>query len=98
MMQIRGVTGEVKWSYMTAAIFGPWRIETLPDGATLDGKIVSFDKYRMTRDGLTVSVMVGRSRLVYPVVKVDIHGDGTLSAHLGPRLSQQGGAREQSKE
>lgn len=96
MMQIRGVTGEVKWSYMTAAIFGPWRIETTPDGAVLDGNIVSFDKYRISKEGLTVSVTVGRSRLVYPVVRIHVHNDGTLTAHLGPRLSPQGVAREQS--
>lgn len=94
-MQIRGATGEVKWSYLTAAIFGPWRLETTPDGATLDGTLVTFDAYRIKKEGLIVSVAVGRSRLLYPIRTVDIHADGTISAQLGPRI-QQGVAREQS--
>lgn len=86
MMQLRGVTGEVKWSYMTAAIFGPWRIETTPTGADLEATLISFDKYRISRENLTVAVMVGRTKLVYPILGVTIHGDGTLSAQLGHRL------------
>ena len=49
-MKLAGIEGEIKWSYMTAASFGPWKVDTHPDGtASLTGGVVSFDPYRVSQ-------------------------------------------------
>lgn len=83
-MTLRGATGEIRWGgYLPAVIFGPWRLET--DGeAMLTGTVVSVDEYRVTQVPLSAVVQIGRQRLTYPVVDLQISG-GIVTAMLGPR-------------
>lgn len=82
-MTLRGATGEIRWVYLPAVVFGPWRIET--DGeATLTGTLVSVDDYRVTQAPLVAVVQIGRTRLTYPVASLQISGQ-TVTATLGPR-------------
>lgn len=82
-MTLRGATGEIRWVYLPAVVFGPWRIET--DGeSTLTGTVVSVDGYRVTQGPLVAVVQIGRSRLTYPVVDLQLSGS-TVTATLGPR-------------
>lgn len=81
-MTIRGATGEVRWVYLTAVTFGPWRLET--DESTLTGTLVSADDYRVTQGPLVAVVMVGRQRLTWPVEDLQISGQ-TVTVRLGPR-------------
>lgn len=83
-MTIRGATGEIKWAYMAAAVFGPWRIETDENESTLTGTLVSVDDYRVAQAPLVAVVTVGRQRLTWPVHSLQISG-ATVTAHLGPR-------------
>ncbi len=78
-MRLRGATGELRWSYLTAVVFGPWSIE----GSTLTGTIVSVDTFRSAQAPLTAVVTIGKQRLAYPVEDVTLTGS-TISAHLGP--------------
>lgn len=86
-MQIRGATGEVRWAYLAAAVFGPWRLETEPGGARLEGQLVSQDGYRLAQEPLTAVVHIGRQKLVYPVISLHVDG-GQLSAQLGPQQKE----------
>lgn len=81
-MTLRGATGEVRWSYLTAVTFGPWRIET--DESTLTGTLVSVDGYRATQAPLVAAVMIGRKRLTWPIEDLQISGE-RVTARLGPR-------------
>lgn len=69
--------------YLPAVVFGPWRIEA--DGeTTLTGTLVSVDGYRVTQVPLVAVVQIGRTRLTYPVVDLQLSGS-TVTATLGPR-------------
>lgn len=81
-MTIRGATGEVRWAYLPAVIFGPWRVET--DESTLVGTVVSVDDYRVTQAPLVAVVTVGRKRLTWPVKDLQISGT-VVTVSLGPR-------------
>ena len=84
-MRLSGFTGEVRWSYMVAATFGPW---TLID-RELSGDIVSTDDYRMTQAPLVVVLRIGRQELAYPIVHLQ-QTDGRISMTLGERIQQHG--------
>lgn len=82
-MTLRGATGEMRWAYLPAVVFGPWRIETGTE-STLTGTLVSVDGYRVTQAPLVAVLHVGRTRLTYPVADLQISGS-TVTAVLGPR-------------
>lgn len=84
MLNLQGVTGEIRWSYMTAAVFGPWRIEAGNDRLELTAHVVSSDDYRMGQSPLIAAVQIGRQRMTFPVISLQVVG-GTLTAALGPR-------------
>lgn len=86
-MTIQGATGEVRWAYLPAAVFGPWRLDTVPGGAVLEGRLVSQDDYRLAQEPLTAVVNVGRQALVYPITSLHVNG-GQLSAQLGPQQKE----------
>jgi hypothetical protein len=46
--------------------------------------VVSVDEYRMAQPGLTAVVIIGRQRVTWPVVNVELT-DQTVTAHLGQR-------------
>lgn len=86
-MQLRGVTGEIKWSYLPALVFGPWTLQTTPTGGSLEAEIVTSDAYRMTRSPLTVSVRMGRQSLTYPVEQWQVSG-ARVYVTVGPRITE----------
>jgi len=90
MMQVRGVTGELRWAYLPACVFGPWRLHTHPTGASLEAELVTQDAYRMGQEPLTALLHVGRQTLIYPVEGMTVNGS-QLSVTLGPQ--QQKGRR-----
>jgi len=81
-MTLRGATGDIKWSYLTAVAFGPWLLESTGDSATLKGTVAHVDDYRATQTPLVASLVIGRQRLVYPVLDLQISG-GVVTATLG---------------
>ena len=85
MMRVSGFTGEVRWSYLVAATFGPW---TLVDHE-LSGDVVGTDDYRMAQEPLVVVLRMGRQELTYPIVHLQ-HTDERISITLGERIQQHG--------
>lgn len=79
-MRIAGHTGDVRWSYLTAATFGPW---TLID-RELTARVVSRDEYRLGQTPLVVVLRVGRHELTYPILRLQ-HSDERLTVTLGER-------------
>jgi hypothetical protein len=88
-MHVRGATGELRWAYLPACVFGPWRLETYPGGASLEASLVSQDDYRLQQQPLTALLYVGRQTMRYPVESVTVNG-GQVSATLGPPQPQKG--------
>lgn len=87
-MTYRGATGEIRWAYATAVVFGPWRLELdQPGSGTLTGNVVSVDEYRAAQTPLRVVLTVGRGRLIYPVVEMVLSGP-TITATVGPRVQE----------
>jgi len=83
-MTLSGVTGDVRWGYMVALVFGPWRFEGGQEGGTLTGRLVSSDAFRVTQAPLVAVLQVGRTAARYPVLDVAITGS-EVTATLGPR-------------
>ena len=83
-MHVRGATGELRWAYLPACVFGPWRLDTFDGGARLEAAIVSVDDYRREQEPLTALLHVGRQTLIYPVEGMTVHGS-QLSVTLGPQ-------------
>jgi hypothetical protein len=81
-MHIRGATGEIRWAYLPAAVFGPWRLDTFPGGGSLEAQLVTQDTYRMGQAPLTALLHVGRQTLRYPVESVSVNG-AQISVTLG---------------
>lgn len=78
------MAGEVRWSYLTAVVFGEYCVE----GSTLTGKVVSVDDYRVTQCPLVAVVNVGlRQRVKWSIKSLQVSGD-TVTAVLGPRLEE----------
>lgn len=83
-MTINGLTGEIRWSYLTAATFGPWRLITNEDRtARLQGRVVSVDHFRASQATLTAVLQIGRLQQRRAVSHLQIIGD-QLTADLGP--------------
>jgi hypothetical protein len=83
-MHVRGATGELRWAYLPACVFGPWRLDTYPGGASLEATLVTQDDYRLGQEPLTALLHVGRQTLRYPVQGVHVNGS-QLSVTLGPQ-------------
>lgn len=82
-MVIKGVTGELRWSYLTAASFGPYRLDTHADGtARLTARVVSVDAFRATQAPLSAVLWVGKVTQKRVVTDLQIVGE-SLTAALG---------------
>lgn len=81
MMRLRGATGELCWSYLTAVVFGPWSIEE----STLTGAIVSVDSFRASQAPLMIVVTLGKQKIRYPVESVTLTAS-TITANLGAMI------------
>lgn len=83
-MTLSGLTGDLRWGYLVAAVFGPWRFEGGGGGGTLTGTLVSSDAFRLTQVPLTAVLQVGRSSTRWRVEGVEISGSEVVVT-LGPR-------------
>lgn len=83
-MTSTGATGEIRWSYMTAATFGPWRAEFDRTGGTLTARVVRVDAFRAAQQPLTLLLPFGRQVGRWPVVSLQIEGE-SLTVTVGPR-------------
>jgi len=81
-----GATGEVRWSYLTAVIFGPWRAELDRSGGTVTARVVSVDVFRASQSPLTLLLPFGRTSGQWPIVNLQIQAE-SLTATVGPRVS-----------
>lgn len=86
-MTLRGATGDIRWAYMVAATFGPWRLEYDGESGTLEGSIVQVDDYRLNKQPLEAVLVIGRKSVRYPVVTLECSGR-VLTAKIGPRIRE----------
>ena len=80
-MHLRGLTADLRWSYLVAATIGPWEL----DGTSLSGTIQLSDAYRLSQCPLTAWLRMGRQELTYPVLSATISGDQII-CEVGPRV------------
>ena len=76
-----GQSGTIKWSYLPAVVFGPWRYEGVGKTGTLTAQIVSCDDYRLHQRPLTAVVPACRTEVRWRVTDLQISG-GTLTASV----------------
>lgn len=95
-MQFKGVTGEIRWSYLPALIFGPWRLTTTPTGGSLEAEIVSCDQYRVTQSPLIAAVRMGRQQLTFPVESLQ-HTGPRVYVTVGPRIREDASGEKASE-
>jgi hypothetical protein len=75
-----GHEGRIKWSYLPAITFGPWRYEGEGSSGTLTAEIVSCDEYRVTQTPLVAVVPMGRAEWRWSVRDLQIHGSSLTAS------------------
>lgn len=80
-LDIRGAEGSIRWGYLPAMTFGPWRIEGGSDGGTLTAQIVSCDEFRLAQEPLVAVVPAGRATWRWSVSDLQVNGV-TLTARV----------------
>lgn len=75
-----GHEGTIKWSYLPAVTFGPWRYESHGASGTLTAEIVSCDEYRVTQTPLVAVVPMGRAEWRWSVRDLQIHGSSLTAS------------------
>jgi hypothetical protein len=81
MLTIEGHAGQIKWSYLPAVTFGPFRFEGDGTGGTLTAQIVSCDNFRVNQRPLVAVVPAGRATWQWSVSDLQISGS-TLTARV----------------
>ena len=84
MFKSSGATGEIRWSYLTAATFGPWQAEFNRLGGTVTATIGRIDAYRVSQAPLSLVLPFGRKHGRWPIHSLQIAGE-SLTAVVGPR-------------
>jgi hypothetical protein len=80
-MEVRGLTADLRWSYLVAATIGPWTLRE----SVLTGTVHTSDRYRLSQTPLTAVLRIGQQDLTFPVIAVTITGD-LLTCQVGPRV------------
>jgi hypothetical protein len=80
-LKVEGHEGQIKWAYLTAVTFGPFRFEGDDRGGTLTAQIVSCDNFRVNQHPLVAEVPAGRATWRWSVSDLQISG-GTLTARV----------------
>jgi hypothetical protein len=81
---VGGLSGEVRWSYHTAASVGKWTVTADASGHTLTAVVVSHDAFKVSQRPLTFVVDRGRGQWIWSINTLQIAGD-TLTATLAPQ-------------
>jgi len=81
---IKGMSGEVRWAYHSAATLKDWSVTAEPTGDTLTASIVSLDTFKASQRPLTFVVARPKGQpWVWPIQSLQVT-DTTLKATLGP--------------
>jgi hypothetical protein len=78
-LSIKGAHGVIKWSYLPAVTFGPWRYDGDMRSGTLTAQIVSCDEFRANQTPLVAVVPAGRAEWRWTVRDLQISGS-TMTA------------------
>ncbi len=76
----QGHEGQIKWSYLPAITFGPWRYEGEGSTGTLTAEIVSCDEYRVQQTPLVAIVPMGRAEWRWSVRDLQVHGSSLTAS------------------
>jgi hypothetical protein len=75
-----GHEGQIKWSYLPAITFGPWRYEGQGSTGTLTAEIVSCDEFRVSQKPLVAVVPMGRAEWRWSVRDLQVHGSSLTAS------------------
>lgn len=78
---VQGTEGEIRWVYLPAVVFGPWKYEGQGTTGTLTAQVVSRDEFRIGQRPLVAIVPMGRATWRWSVINLQISGT-TLTAHV----------------
>jgi hypothetical protein len=74
-LSMTGHEGQIRWVYLPAIVFGPWRYESNgQNGGTLTAQIVSRDEFRVSQRPLVAVVPAGRAEWRWSVTDLQING------------------------
>jgi hypothetical protein len=83
-LQIRGVVGQVKWSYYIAAGIHGYTVQRDQAGAwSLRGAVVVSDAFKLSQRPLVFVAPHAKGEWRWPIIGLEIQG-GSLTAALGP--------------
>lgn len=79
LIALKGITGDVRWSYQRAAEVTSWTIEA----GQLTATIVSHDAFRLSQQPLRFVATHAKGAWVWPIQQLQVSGS-SLTATLGP--------------
>jgi len=85
---IRGVVGQIRWSYYNAAAVNGYTVVRKANGRgqpewSLKGTVVAVDKFKMTQRPLIFTAPHDKGRWQWVIEEFTIH-EGAITARLGP--------------
>jgi len=80
---IRGVVGQIKWSYYVAAAINGYTVSRGPDGQwSVRALVVHADKLKMSQKPLIFVAPHQHGEWRWPILDLQLH-ESVLTAHLG---------------
>lgn len=80
---VRGVVGQIKWSYYVAAAINGYLVTRDGPRWNLRGTVVMADKFKMSQKPLMFVALHHQGEWRWPIRDLEVH-DGTVTAVLGP--------------
>jgi len=85
-MEVRGVSGELRWGYHTAALVRQWTATRGQAGWSLEGTLLDARLGRLSQRPLVFEAPLANGRVWrWPILALQITGASAFSAVLGPK-------------
>jgi hypothetical protein len=84
VLTVKGVTGELRWGYLSAATLDAWTVTKCPGPWSLTARIVTSDALRIAQRPLVFVAPHQGGAWRWPILDLQVT-DGALTASLGPR-------------
>lgn len=88
-MEIRGLSGDLRWGYRVVAVYGPWTLRTVGATAELSAHLVQIDHVGCAQRPLWAHLRIGRRAVRYIVDTCTVHED-ELQATLTREPGEEG--------
>lgn len=82
-LSVKGVVGQIKWAYYTAAAVNGYTVTRTGGEWSLRGVVVNADAFKLAQRPLIFVAPTDKGEWRWPILELDIAA-GALTARLGP--------------